>query len=467
MLMELHTENLASLKRMLDLIPGLEDVQLYNQGGHHPFHLDEVHNGRFEVVHKLANEPDGLVWFCRVNTEFTWKAVKIMTAAHSANTEPSVLMQAYLRVRATQPQLEAANILVPHEEFFLDGPNGRHRCLVTPVLGNTLRQWRAHQHGETQEPITTTMNVNRQIAEAVRFLHAQGRMGERIGSEMETVSGASLGNRAPKYCVVPVQKGWADPVERPPARLSWDSNSIVLADFSSAFMATNPPATVPATISTAAPEVLLPQSGQLGLHSDIWSLACTIYFAHAGEYLFDDETHDKNTPIGMMQLHLGPLTAAYWPAYNALRREAANFRSGWPATTPRSLALQDNNALRADSMATAHPGTQTSQDMIAAELGPPEDIVNLLRGILQYDPNNRLAIDQVCGHPWVAAPAATAARVANAVAGLVAAIWSLSNIYTLPLSWIVAFLLMCYFDFPRGVIFPGYYAVAGPGGSPS
>ncbi|CAJ2510834.1 Uu.00g064590.m01.CDS01 [Anthostomella pinea] len=104
-----------------------EDIEQYKKGGFHPVHVDEMQVDRFEVVHKLGYGRIGTVWLLPGSS------------SHGA----------------LQRQDGA---IIPDEHFWIDGPNGRHLCLVLPVLGMTVTSWKEIHH----------------VAKGMEFLHGKG-----------------------------------------------------------------------------------------------------------------------------------------------------------------------------------------------------------------------------------------------------------------------------------------------------
>lgn len=320
-------------------VMGIEHVQLYNAGGYHPVHLDDILISRFEVVHKLGSGGFGIVWLCRDLKLGKWRAVKIIVANRSSDCAEKKIYDR-LRNRYTLEELEEHHITVPLEEFWIEGPNGRHLCLVMPVHGSTVASWRMSMRDWQEGADTTSKNVCSQIIKAVGLLHREGichgdlrpdnilmklegidglnkeqvlnLMGEHDLYEIGTVSGNPPGPRAPEYCVVRAESDWCE---------TMSTKSITIVDFGESFFIDNPPKTTGIPNLYAAPEIMFEDSGIPGLYSDIWSLACTLFEVRTNEPLLYSYIGGSSLPIAELELYVGLLPPVYGAAYSKMLGE--------------------------------------------------------------------------------------------------------------------------------------------------
>ncbi|KAI1774324.1 kinase-like domain-containing protein [Hypoxylon cercidicola] len=436
---------------------GLEDVQRYNKGGYHPVHLDDILNGRFEVFHKLGNGGFGTVWLCRDIIIGKWRAVKIMTADHSSSEEKVL---SHLRDRYTPEELEDNHIMIPLEDFWIEGPNGRHHCLVMPVCGWTVSSWRLSKRDYKPGTHESAQDVCRQIIKSLYFLHGQGichgdfrpenilmkiegideldkeEMSEIMGEpecyDIETVSGQPPGPRAPEYRVQPVDNYWCQ-------KLS--TNSIAVIDFGESFFMESPPKSTGIPSLYAAPEILFEGAGVPGPYSDIWSLACTVFEVRTNDPLFASGLPDiVNIPVREIESYLGPLPLHYRRAFvDMLRkvpraaRSTSSKRESDQKPEPEREPKLEQGPERESPKEESEPGNESQQqDLFEKVLGaeqrvyvklqppgdvPPEykssefitwqyarteviELADLLRKMLKYDPAERIDIEVVASHPW-------------------------------------------------------------------
>lgn len=187
------------------------------------------------MAHRLGSGGFGIVWLCYDNVHKKWIAVKIMTANASEERREEKIYD-HLRRRASPKELAESHLVVPLEEFWIEGPNGRHLCLVLPVLGGSVKQWRGGLEPRDEMMSRDLKKFCFQVTEAVRFLHRCGichgdlkpanilltvhgiedmgkeeleeLLGEPEAWEVETRSGDPPAPRGPEYIVCPPQEQW-------------------------------------------------------------------------------------------------------------------------------------------------------------------------------------------------------------------------------------------------------------------
>ena len=158
-------------------MPGGDDVEEredYTTDGFHPVLLgDTLNDGRYRIVHKLGFGAVGTVWLARDNREARYVSIKISMSWICENNR-ELYVQRHLRTKnSDHPGRQHISMLV--DDFTLDGPNGRHLCLVYHPLGPSI----TGMHSEYGQPyLKVRPDVARQLArqacEAVDFMHSSG-----------------------------------------------------------------------------------------------------------------------------------------------------------------------------------------------------------------------------------------------------------------------------------------------------
>ncbi|KAJ8132667.1 hypothetical protein O1611_g957 [Lasiodiplodia mahajangana] len=475
----------------------VEDIQMYNKGGHHPIHLGDILDGRFEVVHKLGSGGFANAWFCYETTTKKWKAVKVMSADHSSDTEIGIYE--HLRKKASLEQLEAYHITIPSESFWLDGPNGRHLCFVMPILGHSMSHWRLRLDSTQKETEAQVQSGCRQIVEAVQFLHRNGichgdlkpqnvlmkldgldtmdrdqvieLLGEPELIEVETVSGDPPQPKAPEYVVCPVSSSWCK---------SLISSSVAIVDFGESFFVEAPPKRPGHTAIYAAPEVFFEGSWPPGLYSDIWSLACTIFEIRDGGPLFMSLSRPGlYHSLSDLELFIGALPEPFRAARTNMIRGAPSepdlrfFGDGfWPdhfggfeteeieplTYTCEELKQARDERIKDTGYSTILEATLGRERLRRRSLAERKDLSDgdkednmfiryrfhregvihlsaLLCKMLKYNPRERLTIDQVLDDPWISPRSCspTVCQVHTAPEGTP----SFTSAFTNVLSWLM------------------------------
>lgn len=115
-------------------IDDCEDIEQYEPGGFHPVSLDEEYDGnRYKVVHKLGSGGFSTVWLARDLQAQRYVGLKFIIAAELQGYD------ARSSAITDDPVLASSELVVNTERrFWVDGPNGRHLCLVLPLVGPNL-----------------------------------------------------------------------------------------------------------------------------------------------------------------------------------------------------------------------------------------------------------------------------------------------------------------------------------------
>lgn len=143
-----------------------EDLENYEPGGFHPVHLGDVYDGRYQVVHKLGFGGFSTVWLARDTVTNRWVALKVIVARESPTYEARSTI-------ARHPSIVGSRLFaVADRQFWIDGPNGRHFCLVFPVLGPDLAKLSKGIYSRIKPEFAKEVSL--QAAQALAHLHSNG-----------------------------------------------------------------------------------------------------------------------------------------------------------------------------------------------------------------------------------------------------------------------------------------------------
>lgn len=359
---------LSDAPKKYDLNPwpkgGVENPSEYRPGGYHPILLGS-HLGpssspsRFRVFHKLGYGGFGTVWLCqdmdemRDNKRWKWRVVKIMSAKasnrDSGNTDLKV-MEMFEGV--DKEFLKKKGVSIPLESFWVEGPNGRHLCLMMEWLGpetTGLARCIAHCDGLMKD-------ICFQLLEAMEFIHSRGichrdfrpqnillRLKDGVDEWSEEQLLEILGEPE-RGTVVEDDEYWSDgsleafnnpedmkPVTDNPhmpeylvgcADVAYGSGlvstKIAVVDFGVSYPAADHPPKCSSGIAGpyASPEDLTGQRELIGVKADIWSLATTMFEIRFGFKPFAENNNVPSAILPMEQV-MGPVP----PPFRAVVRE--------------------------------------------------------------------------------------------------------------------------------------------------
>lgn len=158
----------------VDYMP-LEDIERperYRPGGYHPIAIGDRLSDRYDVVHKLGFGTYSTTWLARDRNMEKYVAIKIAIA--EADMPESKILNA-LALSEPSDEGHPGKALIPRvlDMFILDGPNGRHRCLVTEPGMMTLAEAKDASYTRLFK-LPVAKAIAAQVIQAVAFLHNRG-----------------------------------------------------------------------------------------------------------------------------------------------------------------------------------------------------------------------------------------------------------------------------------------------------
>lgn len=152
------------------LVEDVEDLQRYCPGGYHPLEIgDNLDEGRYRLVDKLGYGGYSTIWLARDLRRARYVAVKAITADASTYT-PEASLLCSLGNSPPGPGSEILPRLL--DEFWIAGPNGKHRCIVTPPARMSLFDAREASTFGLFRP-NVARSIIAQLIRGVAFLHSQ------------------------------------------------------------------------------------------------------------------------------------------------------------------------------------------------------------------------------------------------------------------------------------------------------
>jgi len=158
------------------------------------------------------------------------------------------------------------------------------------------------------------------------------------------------------------------------------NTEVRLIDFGSATFDWEHHSKVVSTRHYRAPEVIL----ELGWSQpcDIWSVGCIAFELYLGFTLF--QTHDNREHLAMMEKILGPI-----PQSMVRRTKTKYFQGGrllWDEHTSAGKYVREN--------------CKSIKNYQQSDQEDHENLFELIRNMLMYEPTDRISLDQVLRHPF-------------------------------------------------------------------
>lgn len=151
----------------------IEHLEDYRPSGYHPVHIgDKYHDGRYQIIHKLGTGAYSTVWLAKDSRDDRYVALKIVCVEASDGSSEERLLQ-YLKTKITHDSAKEHHICFLQDEFYIEGPNGKHLCLVTELTRCNVAISKESSPWTFPKPIARAIVA--QTILGVRFLHQQGR----------------------------------------------------------------------------------------------------------------------------------------------------------------------------------------------------------------------------------------------------------------------------------------------------
>ena len=146
-----------------------EDPDRYRKDGLHPLIIgDFLSDGRYRIVHKLGSGSFATVWLGKDISQNRYVSLKILSAETPLDCKELRILETITAATVAHKGREFVVQLLDH--FIIDGPNGKHWCLVTKVAGDRL----ARKPGLPYNSLEWPRIISLQVAEALGFLHTLG-----------------------------------------------------------------------------------------------------------------------------------------------------------------------------------------------------------------------------------------------------------------------------------------------------
>lgn len=409
----------------VDYLPmtAVENIQLYCQDGYHPVELGETLGKHYHIVHKLGFGTYSTTWLAVHEETGQYVAVKV-GAGYSNPLEATFLR--CLQIPRSFNVNTIRSVIPPFlDEFKIKGPNGKHRCYVTPVAGASLYHSKAYIPGPGGLfRLDVARAMAAQLVTAVAHLHGKGYVhgdvrltnvllhlpfdidelsvealyeeyGEPVRTPVVRADGQPLTPGVPKECIKPV---WLGKICN---EITLAEAKIMLVDYGETYIPE-----IQARDDSNTPDVykppeallkpLLDSQTSLTFSSDIWTLACSLWDLVAYFPLFKGYFSKEDSITAEQVAVLGRLPPGWWSVWG----RKTNIRR-------RRFDLHDE-PFKPDQ----YPPWETRFETAVQEprrergmerMGKKEKnaFFSMLGSMLEYHPENRCTAQQVLESDWM------------------------------------------------------------------
>ncbi|RID78681.1 hypothetical protein BRARA_A01477 [Brassica rapa] len=352
-----------------DCPPWRED----DKDGHYMFELGDDLTPRYKIYSKMGEGTFGQVLECWDRERKEMVAVKIVRGVKKYREAAMIEIEMLQQLGKHD---KGGNRCVQIRNWF-DYRN--HICIVFEKLGSSLYDF-LRKNNYRSFPIDLVREIGWQLLECVAFMHDLRMIHTDLKPENILLVSSD-------YVKIPEYKG---------SRLQRDvsykrvpkSSAIKVIDFGSTTYERQEQSYIVSTRHYRAPEVILGLGWSYSC--DVWSIGCIIVELCTGEALF--QTHENLEHLAMMERVLGPLPQQM---LKKVDRHAEKYvrrgRLDWPdGATSRDSLKAVLKLPRLQNLIMQHVDHSAG------------DLINMVQGLLRFDPAERLTAREALRHPFFA-----------------------------------------------------------------
>ncbi|KAI3522461.1 hypothetical protein L1887_00245 [Cichorium endivia] len=340
--------------------------------GHYTYTLGENLTPRYKILSKMGEGTFGRVLECWDRQTRGYVAIKVVRSIRkyrdAAMIEVDVLEQLAKNHKGRSHCVQILN--------WFDYRN--HICIVFEKLGPSLFDF-LKRNKYCPFPVDLVREIGRQLLESVAYMHSLHLIHTDLKPENILLVSSD-------YLKLPGYKRTSQGETY--FRCLPKSSEIKLIDFGSTAYDNQNHSSIVSTRHYRAPEVILGIGWSYPC--DMWSVGCILVELFTGEALF--QTHENLEHLAMMERVLGPLPEhmirrATRGAEKYFRRSRLNWPEG-------AVSRESIRAVRK---------LDRLKNMISGYVsvgGLRSSVVDLLYGLLKFDPVERLTAEEALDHPF-------------------------------------------------------------------
>ncbi|OJI83058.1 hypothetical protein ASPTUDRAFT_57031 [Aspergillus tubingensis CBS 134.48] len=353
-----------------------ETLPTYDVKKYYPVRLGEVLDGRYQVVAKLGYDVTSTVWLGRDLSDSKHVALKIYV---SGTMKSSNEIAVYERINTVETDHAGKNLIRQlWDHFFLEGPHGRHMCLVHQPLGLSVDQFLYFFPGRVMN-LDALKPCLRQVLGIVDFLHTEAKVIHtgKILRNFSDLEDAEIEAPSPRKILGPERTIYTSHIVIPGNGLP------LLSDFGEARFSDEEHDEDIMPNLYRAPEVVLKMNWNSKV--DVWSIALmawdmvctrTLFDGRNSDGIFDDRVH-----LAEMVAIMGP------PPTDFIKRSKVG-----------SVFWDEDGKWKE----LAPVPSMTLEERAADIQGPDKEaFLDLMRRALTWDPRDRPAAGELIFDEWL------------------------------------------------------------------
>ncbi|XP_043725294.1 serine/threonine-protein kinase AFC3 isoform X1 [Telopea speciosissima] len=343
--------------------------------GHYVFNLGENLTPRYKILSKMGEGTFGRVLECWDRQTREYVAIKVVRSIskyrEAAKIEIDILQH------LSKNDIGSSRCVQIRSWF--DYRN--HICIVFEKLGPSLFDF-LRRNKYSPFPVDLVREFGRQLLESVAYMHDLRLIHTDLKPENILLASS-------EYVKLPGYK--RNSPEDMHFRCLPKSSAIKLIDFGSTAFDNQDHSSIVSTRHYRAPEIILGLGWSYPC--DLWSVGCILVELCSGEALF--QTHENLEHLAMMERVLGPLPGHM--IQRACRGAEKYFRRGARLNWPEG-------AVSRESIRAVKKLDRLKNLVSQCVESSRASLTDLLYGLLQFDPLERITARQALNHPFFRNP---------------------------------------------------------------
>ncbi|PON64289.1 GPCR kinase [Parasponia andersonii] len=344
-----------------------------DKDGHYMFALGENLTSRYKILRKIGEGTFGQVLECWDRETKEMVAIKVVRSIKKYR-EAAMIEIDVLHLLGKYDRTGSRCVQIRN---WFDYRN--HICIVFEMLGPSLYDF-LRKNNYRSFPVDLVRELGRQLLECVAFMHDMRLIHTDLKPE-------NILFVSPEYIKVPDYKVTSrSPREGIFHKRLPKSSAIKVIDFGSTAYEHQEHNYIVSTRHYRAPEVILGLGWSFPC--DLWSVGCILVELCSGEALF--QTHENLEHLAMMERVLGPLPQHMLKrADHYVDKYVKRGRLDWPEGAASCESIEAVLKLpRLQNLIMQHVDHSAG------------DLIDLLQGLLRYDPVHRLTAREALRHPF-------------------------------------------------------------------